>query len=177
MKNFVLLLGNWPFSVQLCLLRVRYVSTMDIISDSLFRFRFYLKITIIIYMTCLLSPGNSVDLIFPFLLSQAAEFLKKFFKKLSMYISIYFLLSRALFKISIFSCFALFPINRETWCHGPAICYFDLSIQLIDKIISMETNDTSLHSTDHWKGHLPSSHSLYPLNYQGLWIFISRVFF
>lgn len=37
--TFVLLHGNWPFSVKLCVLGVPYVSSMDIISDSLVPFK------------------------------------------------------------------------------------------------------------------------------------------
>lgn len=60
-------------------------------------------------MAYLHSPGNSVDLIFPLLLPQATEFLKKNLKVGDINFSLYFLPSIVLFKTPSIFLFCVVP--------------------------------------------------------------------
>lgn len=103
-KKSILLHRNQTFSIKLCVLWVPHVSSVDILSDSLVPFR---------NLYCgwhdLLSFSREFcksHIFFPFppgyWVFEGGE------KRLLIYISIYFLLSRALFKISMFFCFVFF---------------------------------------------------------------------
>lgn len=92
-----------------------------------------------------------------------------------MYISIYSISSRTLFKMSTFACFVLSRINRATWCYGSAI--LTLFCSLLRKLpiwINCTPFIPLTTAPDNWEGHLLLSHSPYPLGHQDLWTFIPR---